>query len=215
MLSVKTKTQKILFLVILLDLILILLHLIWGRGISFVNLDLEYNLPTFYSGFKLVLIGSLAFLGYLKNDLIDRAHYWLVLGAIFIYLGVDEVLELHERIAHYISNQFLSELGWYDNEVFYWTIIFTPLIILAVVFLITFYQKILASNSRSRKYFLFGLILFVLVIISEIVGGIFTNTNLGYHIMTLEESFEIFGTTFFLGAILRYLESMNSKPNRE
>lgn len=217
MLNAKLKTQNIFYSIILIDLILIFLHLIWGRNVSFVNLDLEYNLPAFYSGFKLVIIGSLALSTYFiltfSKQLISQAWYWLVLGGMFIYLGVDEVLGLHERVAHFLSTEFLSELGWYDNEVFYWTAIFIPLIILAVVFLIYFYQKVLLVNSRSKKYFLIGLSLFALVIVLEVVGGIFSDSSLGYHIMTIEETSEIIGTSFFLGAVLSYFYGIKSKEN--
>jgi hypothetical protein len=124
------------------------------------------------------------------------------LAGLFIYLAFDEVFEIHEKITDFISKEHLVDLGWYDNPVFYWTLIFIPLIILAILFLINFIKEI--KDSLVSEYFLLGLIFFVLVIIFEIIGGFLSQTNFGYTIMTFEEIFELLGASFFLIALIEF-----------
>jgi hypothetical protein len=124
------------------------------------------------------------------------------LAGLFFYLTFDEVFEIHEKITDFISKEHLVDLGWYDNPVFYWTLIFIPLIILAILFLINFIKEI--KDSLVSEYFLLGLIFFVLVIIFEIIGGFLSQTNFGYTIMTFEEIFELLGASFFLIALIEF-----------
>jgi hypothetical protein len=124
------------------------------------------------------------------------------LAGLFFYLTFDEVFEIHEKITDFISKEHLVDLGWYDNSVFYWTLIFVPLILLAILFLINFIKEI--KDSLVSEYFLLGLIFFVLVIIFEIIGGFLSQTNFGYTIMTFEEIFELLGASFFLIALIEF-----------
>lgn len=124
------------------------------------------------------------------------------MAGLFFYLTFDEVFEIHEKITDFISKEHLVDLGWYDNPVFYWTLIFIPLIILAILFLINFIKEI--KDSLVSEYFLLGLIFFVLVIIFEIIGGFLSQTNFGYTIMTFEEIFELLGASFFLIALIEF-----------
>jgi len=141
--------DKLIKIVLIIDLSLILLHIFLGQNNDFFNLDLERNLPTFYSGLKLILIGFLALFFYLKT----KRKIWLVFSSIFVFIGFDEMLEIHERLGNYAALQGVSNLEWYSNPVFYWTLILSPFIISAVFFFLYFIKRFLDQNHETRKFF--------------------------------------------------------------
>jgi hypothetical protein len=61
------KIPKSLLFLLVLDLTIIVLHLFWGREIGFFNLDMEYNLPAYYSGLKLLIIGIISTVIYISK----------------------------------------------------------------------------------------------------------------------------------------------------
>ena len=207
---ISQKYKRIILLVLLIDVLLILLHLVFGQNYHFFNLDMERNLPAVYSGLKLIFVGSLALFIYLKSG--KKLWPWLLLGIMLVGGGFDEILEIHETVGNYFARQGLADLGWYSNQVFYWTLVFLPLIILATVFLIYFIKYFLIQNGSVRYFFTIGLICFIFVFILEVAGGFLTHLpNLYQKIIVFEEGFEIFGATMFLIGTLGYLENFQSE----
>ena len=205
------KYKKIILLVLIIDVLIILFHLAWGRQSVFFDLDSERNLPTVYSGIKLIAVGALGFFIYsLKSD--KKSWLWFLFGLMFVYAGFDEMLELHERTANYIAGWGLAELGWYSNPVFYWTLIFFPLIIGFLIFLVYFIKYFLSQTPVIRNFFIAGGLFFVAVIFLEVAGGFLTHRPDVYFVMvTLEESFEIFSVTMFLSGTLYYINKIKTQ----
>lgn len=201
------KYKKIILAVLIIDILIIILHLIWGRQSVFFDLDSERNLPTVYSGLKLIAVGALSFIVYfIISD--KKSWLWYILGLMFVYAGLDEMLELHERAADYVAQQELINLGWYDNQVFYWPLIFAPLIIGFLIFLVYFIKYFFPRAAVSRNLFIGGLVCFVAVIFFEVTGGFLTHLpDVYFAMITLEESFEFFAVTMFLSGILYYINS--------
>ena len=200
------KFKKIILLVLLIDALLILLHLFFGQNNYFFNLDMERNLPAVYSGLKLFSIGLLGLYVYWKTN--KKIWPWLFFGIMLVLGGIDEVFEIHEFLGNYFAQQGLANLNWYDNPVFYWTLVFSPLIITAIVFLIYFIKHFLSQKNKTRQFFIIGLVFFIFVFFLEIIGGFLTDfTELYQVIIVFEESFEIFGATMFLIGTLNYLEN--------
>lgn len=198
------KYKKIILPIFLADALLIFSHFLWGKESAFFNLDAEGNLPAIYSGLKLLVIGCLAFLIY-RASIAEKSWMWLVFGGLFAYLGLDEIFELHEKLADYFARYGLTSLDWYTNHVFYWTLIFLPLIIFAIGFLIYFIRYFWTHIGRpARNFFVFGLFFFTVVIALEIAGGLLSDTSAGYWLMSAEEASEIFGATLFLAGVLAY-----------
>jgi hypothetical protein len=190
-------SQKTIIAVFLFDALLILLHLFFGAANDLINLDKEGNIPTYYAGAKLLAVGILILLLIYRQP--ERTGWaWLPLGIMFVYLAADEMLELHERLTFALYPAIFAGLAWFSNHVFYWVILFLPLIILAVAyiyFLIRYFSQI---PPRTKTLYFAGLGLYVAVIALEFIGGLFTDAPIGYHLMTLEESAEFLGTTCFL-----------------
>ena len=205
------KNKKILVSILILDSVIVLLHILFGKVSDFYNLDKEYNLPSFYSALKLILIGVVSFVifSFTKKNLFRKKwqeiYSWVAFGLLFIYLGFDEFFTIHEKTIDYLKPSLLMNLDWFSNSVFYWVPLFLPFIILALILFYYFIKIILTRFHLARNFFIVGASFFALVILSEFVGG-FMEGTIGYVIMTLEESFEIFGASAFLIGSFIYLE---------
>ena len=205
------KNKKILVSILILDSVIVLLHILFGKVSDFYNLDKEYNLPSFYSALKLILIGVVSFVifSFTKKNLFRKKwqeiYSWVAFGLLFIYLGFDEFFTIHEKTIDYLKPSLLMNLDWFSNSVFYWVPLFLPFIILALILFYYFIKIILIRFHLARNFFIVGASFFALVILSEFVGG-FMEGTIGYFIMTLEESFEIFGASAFLIGSFIYLE---------
>ncbi len=205
MLKIILNKKNIFWGTVLLDVLILFLHFFWGRENVFFNLDNEKNLPTVYSGIKLLLIGLLATILAYKN-ISTKKFLWFLFAFIFVYLSFDEVFELHEKTMDFLRDGGYLILNWYDNHVFYWTLIFLPLIFGTVVFFLVFIRKLKEEILSSKKYLIIGFCLFLGVIVLETVGGIlYGKTSWYFVLITVEESFEIFGATIILLALIDLL----------
>ncbi len=210
------KFSSSLAIVFILDIVVIGLHLLFGKEAPLLNLDGENTLPAIYSSLKLALVGSVAFIIFFigkKKFLygMRESFLWVTFGLLFLYLSFDEFFSLHERTIEYLKPSFLLELGWFSNSVFYWVLLFSPLIALT---LMMFYVFMKSFFKEYNKLFLLGVISFSMVIVLEFIGGLLEG-EIGYSVMTLEESFEIFGTSFFLVSLLMYRDRMRKHTKKE
>lgn len=210
------RQARIFYTVLILDGLLVAAHLLLGQRVPFLNLDLENNLPALYSGLKLIMVGILAFVVYGSSfptqvNVVRRKKWpWLVFGTMFIYLAMDEMFQLHENIADVLAPLGPAALGWYDNQVFYWTLIFLPFIVLGVSFL-AYFIKILPRSGSTRGFLVAGLACFIGVIVAEVVGGFLGSPSVGYFVMTIEESLEFVGATLFLGGVLNVVARLDGE----
>ena len=191
-----------------LDVLIVILHIVFGKDNAILNLDGENNLPATYSFLKLVVVGIIAFVIFFTNGnkclrKWSKSLLWIPFGSLFIYLGFDELFTIHEKTIGYLEPSLLVGLGWFSNHVFYWVPLFLPLIILAIAMFYLLIKNLLEDFSLPRKLFIAGTVSFFMVIVSEFVGG-FLEGGMGYAVMTLEESFEIFGASLFLVGLLVY-----------
>jgi len=208
------KIRKFIISVFILDIVIILSHIFLGNGNEFYNLDKEYNLPSAYSALKLISIGIIAiviFISLQRKKAMKKwqeIYSWIVFGSLFVYLGFDEFFTIHEKTIDYLKPSLLVNLDWFENQVFYWVLLFLPFIALALVLFYYFIKTILTKFRFSRNFFIGGAIFFALVIVLEFIGG-FSEGVAGYVLMTFEESFEVFGATCFLIGGFYYWKKIN------
>jgi len=179
------------------------------RLINFLDVDMEQNLPSFYNGALLLLVGLLVTLvATLKHQ--ERAAYvrhWTVLAVGFCAMAADEMVSLHERVGGWI-------LGWVGPQLppflyFAWVIPASGLVVgLAVAylpFLRALPPRVRARFTRAAGLYLFG------AIGMEMVGAAIFRAFDGpdsflYALSTaVEEGSEMFGLSLFVAALLGYL----------
>ncbi|MDI9638096.1 hypothetical protein QQ054_01410 [Oscillatoria amoena NRMC-F 0135] len=178
--------------------------------IPLFDLDLEFNIPSLYSGLSLIgcamLLGAIALLKKQKRDRYLR--HWQGLSLIFLLMGVDEIIELHERTIKPLRNA-LNATGIFY---FTWVILGFALVVLLAIA----YRKFtLSLPPKTRNRFILAASLFLLGTLGiELIGGyyayIYGKENLIYSLwVALEEGLEMAGILVFISALLTYLRSLS------
>lgn len=169
------------------------------------DFDTERNIPTLYSSIALffcsVLLTSIASL----YKRIDKTYmYWLGLAVIFLFLSIDEIASIHEKLTN-PTRELLhtDETGMFR---FAWII---PYSIVLVIFLLS-YLKFLYNLPRKIGYLfvLSGGIFVIGALGLESLGGlpIFRSNKLIYSLLlTSEEFLEMLGIVVFIYTLLYFI----------
>jgi len=179
------------------------------------QLDAERNIPTYFSG--LLLLGGAGLL-FLVARLVGEQQgrfrrHWTALGGIFVYLSVDEITSLHERLIE-PGRAFLEGAGasGYVGGVFYFAWV-VPAIALLLIFALSYVRFFWHLPRRWQGLFAVAGIIYVGGALGlELVGGwyfvqagggsLFTSL-----LATLEEVMEMSGMALFVYALLEYLRA--------
>ncbi len=170
------------------------------------NMDKEVNIPTVFSCSLLLICSYLISLIYNRHreqrDKIE--HKWNVLKWIFIFLALDEGLQIHEALIIPSLKPMLPTM-----LSIIWVIPYGIFAIYAAIYFI----PLIKSLPRKLKYLtlLSGIIYITGALIIEMIGNYFVRVgDIRLHgisyglISTLEESLEIFGLIIFIYTLLRY-----------
>ena len=195
-----------LLIVLLLDFVILLLgYLYWEK--SLFNLDIESNLPTLYQGLKIILVSFISFdLFFLTKG--KNKYFWFFLSFAFLFLGLDEVGQIHENFPNFL-NEFFSRSSIqnpydYVNKFGYqsttWFPYYIPFILSFFVIVGIFLIRFFKNNWKRALFFILGVSFFVLSLYVEYVN---TKPHImfqeGYYTYVFwEEAFEIFGISFVL-----------------
>ena len=127
------------------------------RFITFMfDMDEEFNFPAYFSSFILAASSMLLLIIAVitKQNKQRYAFHWGLLGIIFLYLSMDEILRLHEQTASHFR-YLLNTSG-----IFYFAWVIPAMIILFVLFII--YIGFLNNLQKPfAKYFIVCGIIFV------------------------------------------------------
>jgi hypothetical protein len=170
------------------------------------NVGADGNIPTFYSSCALLFVGGLLFfIGFLARRLEHLNWlYWLGLGAVFCFLAIDEMLELHERLIEPVRN-FTGASGlFYYAWVIPYTFALLALGLLYLRFLLELPRHTAVLFVSSGAVFVTGAVGF------EMLSGLFFQTfgsdTPGYiALQTIEEGMEMAGVVMFIYALVDYV----------
>lgn len=190
-----------------------------------VSLDLENNIPTWYSALIIFLCSTLLFIigGFYKRNNGKFHRHWIGLAIVFLFLAVDESASIHELLIVPVRRG-LNTTGY-----FYFAWVVPAMIMLPVLFGV-YYKFLLALPKETAALFLTSGSLYVIGALGmEMVGGNIRYVNqeteatrsLVYELVViLEESLEMFGMALFLYALLSFfskkvgLLKINIEPQR-
>ena len=174
------------------------------------DFDLERNIPTFFSFLLLFLIAILLFLIH-RSENRPKEYHWKLLSFIFIYLSIDEMIELHERSMIPIRDTFnLSGLLYFS-----WVIPYTLIIIVLGLVYYPFLKKL---PRKYRHQFLFAGAVYILGAMGfELIGGwqldLYGPDMLVYKLLySIEELLEMAGLIIFLHALLSCFVELRNCP---
>ncbi|WP_336495529.1 hypothetical protein [Aliivibrio fischeri] len=173
--------------------------------IRLFNVDKEMNVPTLYSScamiFASVLLALIAYVHFNKNE---QYLAWAGLSAIFLFLALDEMTELHEMLVGPVR----SSLNTTGILYFAWVI---PYAALLLVFALTYFKFLfrLPTNTRNRLI-LAGIIYVSGALVMELIGGKiaeqYGTDALIYAISyTIEETLEMLGIATLIYTATTYI----------
>lgn len=175
---------------------------------NFFSLDQENNLPTWYQSFSLLLCAGLlgVIAGLRRQESDPFARHWTALSCVFVYLSLDEMASIHERIFNPLL-RFITAHSPFHWLFFGWTVFGTAFVALVLVAFIPFLRHLPAWASRA---FLLAGSIYVggavaLEKIGDLAGDRWGITSLPYVLLsTLEEVGEMAGILLFLRALLTF-----------
>jgi hypothetical protein len=171
------------------------------------DFDLEYNVPTQFSGMLFFLISALMFsTAFFVRNLLLHPFWWIAGGLASGFLGCDELMKFHEEI----STPLRTALDLSGVLYFAWVI---PYGIAAIVAGVIGLRLLRALPGATRNRFIVaGAVYLTGVLGVELLGGAYrshigkeTVSALYVLITTLEESLEMVGLILLTNAILRHI----------
>lgn len=193
--------KKLFYYLIIFDILLVVLHIVWGDKVYVLNLDYERTIPAYYSGLKLMGVGFTAFLIFLLSRAFKERALWFLIAFFFFFLALDEVSELHENLGDYLLKIF-NDYSFFQQNSFMWLVFLAPIIILCLALLIYFIFYL--RSEKSFPYLLLALASFFLVLVFEFWGGLIIKSQAQLYqvLIILEEFMEKLGASLFLASFL-------------
>lgn len=173
-----------------------------------LNVTSEGNFPTLYSTLTLFFCASLlGVISYVKASEQDPySFHWKALSFIFIYLGLDEGLSLHEHIMEPLRKMGFS--GFLYNA---WVV---PATFILIFLGFAFFRFILHLPKKIRRLFIVSGFIYIFGAFGlEFVEGAYGYAhgleNFNYQlIVSIEELLEILGIIVFIHTLLSYLNRL-------
>lgn len=189
-------------LVIHIAIVVARLHFEWERLIDLrllFDFDEEHNVPTLYSSFALMFCAALLTWIGRRHQLEGASHrYWFGLAAVFGFMSLDEVIQLHEKIDSARSGVLAN---W---RVSGWILPYGAAITALVVGYSNFLWRL---PMRHRIWFVSAGALFVLGTVGCELLGPFAQrqSRVCYAVCyTCEELFEMIGVAVFVQGLVDY-----------
>lgn len=195
-----------------------------------LDITLEANIPTWFSSTQAIMTGLVAILIARIRSPDDRkkALGWYLTGAFFVYLGIDDAAQIHERVSTFMNDVIKNA----DDETllsgvlkifpsYHWQIFFLPVFAIIGVLMMGFIFFEL-RGKKALPVFIAAMACYVVAVGLDYVDGVsqyydfvLQYTSISFdeleHISrAIEEFLEMLGTTLFMMSFLLVLDS--SRP---
>ncbi|WP_210465985.1 hypothetical protein [Rufibacter roseolus] len=176
----------------------------------------EKNIPTYFSFLNLAISAGLLFVIGKEIRASEKPRFykrWYLLGFLFMFLALDELLMLHEVM----GLPFIALIKYLNQGNDIALVRFTGFIPYFLVLIISsfyFLPWFLALPGKTMIGFIISGSLLVfgalgVEMIGELIIGAYGKYSLPYKIATnLEESFEMLGIIYFIKSLLEYLKTI-------
>lgn len=173
------------------------------------DFDYEKNLPSLYSALAILLCALIlsCIAVFKRREDAPFKNHWLILAVIFVYLGFDEALALHEEVGDLVEDYELVEAEGF--LFFAWVV---PYAILMLVFALSYAKFVFSLPRRTMLLFIFSGTLFLtgafgFEVFSARQADIEGFDTVAYHVLyTFEELCEMIGIATFCYALLSYIK---------
>lgn len=172
---------------------------------KYFNFDRERNIPAYFSTVLLLFIAALLFLTYLLKSngrKIKGATNWLFLSLTFLFLSIDENIQIHEVIGRFVKKMLPQDFA--DYVLWAWVL---PYIILFIGIAAYFGKFVLSLPGQTRNLFILSGFLYIAGAVGfDILQGHFHSDFVYNRIFySMEESMEMGCAILFIHALLQYL----------
>lgn len=175
------------------------------RGLVYLtDFDKEGNLPTLLSSTLLFGAAFLLWINGIQSKYSGNRHgYWIFLSLIFVYLAVDESVQLHERLDN-ISRDIFETSGYFY---FAWVIPYGVGLLVLFAYLINFLRTL--PRRTALRFLVSGAVYVSGALGLEMMGAkqyeLVGQKDLLFAIFySFEELLEMIGVTLFIHALLSY-----------
>lgn len=177
------------------------------RFTQWFDLDIEYNLPSWYSALA-IFASALLFLviAVSRESRLDYVKLcWFGLGLIFLFLSADEAFQLHEALGDKVETQVVATGLFY----FPWVIPYLSLLVLLAAFYVRF--LFLLPRKTAKRLVLAAALFLTGAVVFDMLGGREAELN-GYDsitycvLYTIEEVLEMLGILVLIHTLLAYIE---------
>ena len=192
------------------ELLLVALHFGFGH-LRFFNLDREYNLPSWFSGIQLAIIGVVCILTFhCESQSLSWQRMWFILAGGFFYLSFDEIMVVHESFLREETLELIPGTSLLRGLP-PWQIVFAPLGVITAIVFALFFKSRFIPKSTAWFFLIGGFSCWGLAFVLEGTAMSFFIPNGWYQQeVALEEFAEMAGATLILFAIVQY--SFQSAP---
>jgi hypothetical protein len=170
--------------------------------LPFLSLSVEGNLPTWYSSGLLACCGLLLLATATGVRQRGGPYFrrWLLLGGVFLWMSLDEAVELHENLGQLVELHGVLYFSW---------VVPAGVIVLLLGLAYLPFLRHLPQKTR-RRFVVAGLLYVGGALVMELPLGLWVERvgrdHLGYALIDwVEETLEIFGATLFLLSLLGHL----------
>ena len=205
------------------NLVCIYLKFKLGYNFAFINtfyFNNEANIPSFYSAVAIFISALFLFLiGNLKiEDAKGQRLSWKLLGYVFVFLGIDEFISIHETLTGFTRG--LIGKGTADGYLHYaWVIPYVSVFGFLFLYLTRFFFRL--PTGMKVKLMGAGIIFLSGAVGVEMIGGRYEfihgpGQDFNYAILaTIEELLEMVGIIAFIYALSKYyVERVENKQMR-
>ncbi|MFY8352091.1 hypothetical protein AAEU29_16240 [Pseudoalteromonas sp. SSM20] len=152
------KPTKLFFVLIIFEVALAISYLYSSQILPtssithWVNLDEEKNIPAIFSSLQLIFVGVVLIKIRAISPKVTAIGFLYVIGWLFIFLGIDEGLQIHERITRYFKH--IDWLPRFEGDHGAWVL---PYVLLAfVIFLLSIGSIINLLKNETKHSLMMG-----------------------------------------------------------
>jgi hypothetical protein len=188
---------------------------------KFFNLDEEATFPAFFSSVLLLLSSILLFVISTQKQGEKYHRRWQVLGLVFLFLCLDEIISIHEEVGVEVQLRLLNQRGFGDLHGFFYYSWVIPYAVFFLAVALYFFKFVLSLPPKIRNLFILAGCIYVLGALGcELIGGFYIKnyprnySMIGLYVV-IEEIFEMVGITIFVYALLLHVASLKIKVDFE
>lgn len=184
-------------------LLFVVLHIFFGAQFDLFNLDRERTPAALFSAFQFIFSGYAMLVLFFTHEKHKKKFLWLTLMFMFIFLGFDEISEIHENAAYYLV-KYIPAFPFLGSGTPMWIVFLGPFIIGVFGLLIAAIREMYVYSRRLGLILIAALAFVIVALALEFLGGIVTLNPFLPLFVIFEESAELIAGTLFLNAFSQY-----------